>query len=76
MISRLLDTDTARKCLTTAQVRAQIKLSNAYLTRLLRDGVIEGFKLEGDWFVYGDSLENFLGKERRPGPRSAKNDIA
>jgi len=76
MISRLLDTDTARKCLTTAQVRAQIKLSNAYLTRLLRDGTIEGFKLEGEWFVYSDSLDAFLSKDRRPGPIPSKKGVA
>lgn len=72
MISRLLDTRTSRECLTTAQIRAQIKLSNAYLTRLLREGVIDGFKIEREWFVYRDSLDKFLAQDRKPGSRVSK----
>lgn len=74
--SCLLHTGVNRPCVTTAQARAQAKLSNAYLTQLLREGKLEGFKIERDWFVYSDSLEHFLSLDRRTGPRSAKDSVA
>jgi len=72
---RLLDTETNRKCLTTAQAREHTELSGVYLTQLLREGTLEGFKIDRDWFIYLDSLNRFLSKKRKPGPKGSRTPL-
>jgi hypothetical protein len=43
-----------------------------YLAQLLRKGTLEGFKIDREWFIYTDSLEQFLAKTRKPGPRGPR----
>src|SRR5260370_27953763 len=70
--ARLLDAKTNRECLTSSQARQQSDLSNVYLAQLLRIGTLEGFKIDREWFIYTDSLEQFLAKNRKPGPRGPR----
>jgi hypothetical protein len=69
---RLLDAETNRTCLTTSQARKHSALSGVYLAQLLRKGTLEGFKIDREWFIYADSLELFLAKKRKPGPRGPR----
>lgn len=69
---RLLDAKTNRECLTSSQARQQSELSSVYLAQLLRKGTLEGFKIDREWFIYADSLEQFLAKNRKPGPRGPR----
>ncbi|HYT43105.1 MAG TPA: hypothetical protein VEP90_12240 [Methylomirabilota bacterium] len=75
----LIDANTNRECLTTSQARKRSGLSNVYLAQLLRKGVVEGFKIDREWFIYNDSLEQFLATPRKSGPhgprkKSSDND--
>ena len=70
--TRLVDVQTNRTCLTTSQARKQSDLSGVYLAQLLRKGTLEGFKIDREWFIYTDSLEQFLAKNRKPGPRGPR----
>ncbi len=71
--ARLLDIKTKRECLTSTQARKHSGLSNVYLAQLLRKKTIEGFKIDREWFIYTDSLEQFLAKNRKPGPQGPRN---
>jgi hypothetical protein len=70
--ARLVDAKTNRECLTSSQARQHSDLSNVYLAQLLRKGTLEGFKIDREWFIYTDSLEHFLAKNRKPGPRGPR----
>jgi len=70
--ARLLDAKTNRECLTSSQARQHSDLSSVYLAQLLRKGTLEGFKIDREWFIYTDSLEQFLAKHRKPGPRGPR----
>ena|SRR5216684_6273667 len=70
--ARLLDAKTNRECLTSSQARQHSDLSSVYLAQLLRKGTLEGFKIDREWFIYTDSLEHFLAKNRKPGPRGPR----
>jgi hypothetical protein len=74
--ARLLDAKTNRECLTSSQARQHSDLSSVYLAQLLRKGVLEGFKIDREWFIYADSLEQFLAKNRKPGPRGPRKTSA
>jgi hypothetical protein len=74
--ARLLDVKTNRGCLTTSQAREHSDLSGVYLAQLLRKGTIEGFKIDREWFIYTDSLDQFLAKSRKPGPRGPRKPPA
>jgi hypothetical protein len=63
------DIDLNRPYLTAAAASKQYDLSNNHLTRLLRIGILEGFRLGREWFVYTDSLEKYLASPRKPGPK-------
>jgi len=65
----LKNIETDRECLTTAQAVERSGLSRTYLAHLLRKGVLEGFQLSRDWFIYTDSLEKFLETPRKSGPK-------
>ena len=67
----LKNTVTDRECLTTAQAVERSGLSKTYLAHLLRKGVLDGFQLSRDWFIYTDSLEKFLETPRKSGPKGS-----
>jgi hypothetical protein len=64
--------ETGRACITTAQAATLSGLSNVYLARLLRERKLEGFQLARDWFIYTDSLEQFLASPRKTGPKGPR----
>lgn len=70
--ARLLDATTNRTCLTSSQARKYADLSNVYVAQLLRKGTLEGFKIDREWFIYLDSLEQFLSRQRKPGPKGPR----
>ncbi len=74
--ARLLDAKTNRECLTSSQARQHSDLSSVYLAQLLRKGTLEGFKIDREWFIYADSLEQFLAKHRKPGPRGPRKPVS
>jgi hypothetical protein len=74
--ARLLDAKTNRACLTPSQARHYSDLSSVYLAQLLRKGVLEGFKIDREWFIYVDSLDQFLAKHRKPGPKGPRKPVA
>lgn len=61
-----------REYITTLEAERRSGLSRNYLALLLRKGVLEGFRPSRDWFIYTDSLERFLNKERKPGPKGPR----
>jgi hypothetical protein len=61
-----------REYITTLEAEQRSGLSRNYLALLLRKGVLEGFRPSRDWFIYTDSLEHFLNKERKPGPKGPR----
>jgi hypothetical protein len=65
----LKNIETGRECVTTSQAAEQSGLSKVYLARLLREETVEGFQLARDWFIYTDSLEQFLATPRKSGPK-------
>lgn len=70
--TRLFDAQTNRGCLTSSQAKKYSDLSGVYLAQLLRKGTLEGFKIDREWFIYTDSLDQFLAKTRKPGPRGPR----
>lgn len=64
--------DPDREYITTAEAEKRSRLSRNYLALLLRKGELEGFRPSRDWFIYTDSLELFLAKERKPGPHGPR----
>lgn len=65
----LKNIETDRACITTSQAAEQSGLSKVYLARLLREETLDGFQLTRDWFIYIDSLEQFLATPRKSGPK-------
>ena len=61
--------DSKREYLTTPQAAELSGLSKNYIATLLRREELEGFQLGRDRFVYTDSLEDFLKRSRKPGPK-------
>ena len=64
--------DTNRPYITTPAAAERAGLSKAYITLLLRKGILEGFQLSRDWLVYTDSLEHFLETPRKSGPKGPR----
>ena len=62
-------THEGREYVTTIEAEQISGLRRNYLTLLLRQGKLEGFRPSRDWFIYTDSLERFLASDRKPGPR-------
>ncbi len=58
-----------RELVTTVQAVERSGLSKTYLTQLLRKGTLEGFQLGREWLIYTDSLEKFLARPRKSGPK-------
>lgn len=61
-----------RDYLTTPQAAEKTGLTTNYLSYLLREKKIEGFRLAREWFIYTDSLERFLTLPRKPGPKGPR----
>ncbi len=66
------DIDTSREYITTSQAARRSGLSSVYLTQLLRRGTLEGFQLAREWLIYTDSLDQFLAKPRKSGPKGPR----
>ena len=64
--------DLNRPHMSTPEAAQDSGLSKGYLSLLLRRGELEGFRLGRDWFVYTDSLQQFLQKPRKPGPKGPR----
>lgn len=71
----LKNIDTNREYMTTPEAARHSGLTRIYLAQLLRKGILEGFQLSRDWFVYFDSLEKFLASPRKPGPRGTRKHL-
>jgi excisionase family DNA binding protein len=72
----MLTTPDGRSSITTPQAEARTGYSKTYLTRLLRNGTLEGFRLGRDWLIFTDSLERFLAVPHKPGPKGPRNKRA
>lgn len=58
-----------RVLLPTSEASKLAGFTTSYLQRLLREGRIEGVKLDAVWLVYEDSLTAFLAQPRKRGPK-------
>ena len=65
-----------RSYITTPQAAERTGLSTTYLTRLLRNGSLEGFRLGRDWLIYTDSLDHYLAIPHKPGPKGPRKKLA
>lgn len=65
----LKDIDVNRNYLSTPQAAQRANLSRLHIARLLRNKKLEGFQFGREWFVYVDSLENYLASPRKTGPK-------
>lgn len=65
-----------RGYITTPQASERASLSANYIATLLREKKLEGFQLGRDWFVYTDSLNQFLQTTRKPGPKGPRKKAA
>jgi len=63
-----------RKYITTIEAEQISGLRRNYLTLLLRKGTLEGFRPSRDWFIFTDSLEDFLATTRKPGPKGPRKN--
>jgi excisionase family DNA binding protein len=72
----MVTTKDDRSYITTPQAAAQTGFSKTYLTRLLRNGTLEGFRLGRDWLIYTDSLDRYLAVPHKPGPKGPRKKQA
>ena len=72
----MLTTMDGRSSITTPEAEARTGYSRTYLTRLLRNGTLEGFRLGRDWLIFSDSLERFLAVPHKPGPKGSRKKRA
>ena len=72
----MLTTQDHRSYLTTPQAAERTGLSKTYLTKLLRNGKLEGFRLGRDWLIYADSLDRYLAVPHKPGPKGPRRKLA
>lgn len=71
----MLMTQNPRSYLTTPRVAECTGLSKTYLTKLLRNGTLEGFRLGRDWLIYIDSLDCYLAVPHKPGPKGPRRKL-
>ncbi len=64
--------DLDRTYVPTSEAQKLSGFSRSYLGLLLRNGEVEGFRLGREWFLYVDSLNGFLEKPRKPGPKGSR----
>lgn len=67
--------DRERQYITTPQASARSGLSANYIATLLRKGQLEGFRLAREWFVYADSLEQYMTTAHKPGPKGPRKKV-
>ncbi len=65
-----------RSYITTPQAEARTGYSKTYLTRLLRNGTLEGFRLGRDWLIFTDSLDAYFAVPHKPGPKGPRKKSA
>jgi hypothetical protein len=65
-----------REYITTPQASGRASLSANYIATLLRKKKLEGFQLGCDWFVYTDSLNQFLTNNPQTGPKGPRKKAA
>lgn len=68
------DADIKRDYITTPEAAERAGLSKNYIALLARTGKLEGFRIgqAREWFIYTDSLEEFLKMNRKPGPKGSR----
>ena len=67
----------ARRELTTEEASTISGLSRNQITKLLREGKVEGRNFgQRYWVVYSDSLEAYLASPRRTGPKGSRKENA
>ena len=66
----------SREYITTIEAEKRSGLSRNYLALLLRKGVLEGIRPSRDWFIYTESLEQFLSQPRKSGPKGPHKKIS
>lgn len=64
--------DRERPYITTPQAAERSGLTANYIATLLRKGQLEGFRLAREWFVYADSLEQYMTTAHKPGPKGPR----
>ena len=69
-------TSDGREYVTTIEAERLSGLRRNYLTLLLREGKLEGFRPSRDWFIYTDPLQRFLESDRKPGPRGPRKKLS
>ena len=70
--------DLTRPYMSTAEAEKESGLTKGYFSYLLRkgDSRVEGFRIGRDWFIYTDSLKQFLATPRKPGPKHPRTKSA
>ena len=65
-----------RTYITTPEAAERAGLSKNYIALLARSGKLEGFRIgqAREWFIYTDSLEQFLTANRKPGPKGPRKN--
>ncbi len=61
-----------RELLTTPEAHRLSGLSLTHLAALAREGKIEAKRYGRDWMIFKDSLDAYLTKERKPGPKGPR----
>ena len=61
-----------RQYITTPEASRRSGLSTNYLATLVRRQTLEGFRLAREWFIYTDSLEQYLATTHKPGPKGPR----
>ena len=74
MLPPMENIDTSRPYLTVAQAVERTGWTRSYLAYLMRQQKLDGFRYPGtkEWFIYADSLEQFLATNRKPGPKGPR----
>lgn len=65
-----------REYITTPEAATRAGLTKNYIALLARTGRLEGFRIgqAREWFIYTDSLEEFLKTNRKPGPKTPRKN--
>lgn len=67
-----------REYITTPEAADRAGLTKNYIALLARTGKLDGFRVgqAREWFIYVDSLEDFLKTNRKPGPKGSRKNSA
>ena len=61
--------------ITTPQAAERSGLTVNYIATLLQKGQLEGFRLAREWFVYADSLEQYMMTTHKPDPKGPRKKV-